>query len=228
MIRVLLAAAAIVVLPAAAGGQPISLRAVDGRLLYGDLYGGGPRGVVILAHGGYSNRSSWKPAAERIAAAGFQVLVLESRAAADLSAGKDTPCLGDAKCQSRDVVAGVGYLRRLGAKSVSLIGGSLGGAAVAQAAIEAPAGIDAIVMLAPAAVAEPARIPGRKLFVAAVGDANSAGLRLPGIKAHYARVSPPKEFVQVEGSAHGQVMFDSPQGAAAMSAVLRFLENAKR
>ena len=227
MIRVLLAAA-MALLPAAAGAQPISLRAVDGRLLYGDLYGAGPRGVVILAHGGYSNRSSWKPAAERIAAAGFHVLVLESRAAADLAAGKETPCLGDEKCQARDVVVAVGYLRRLAAKSVSLIGGSLGGAAVAQAAIDAPAAIDAIVMLAPAEVAEPARIPGRKLLVTAVNDANSAGLRLPGIKAQYARLSQPKEFVQVEGSAHGQLIFDSPQGAAAMSAVLRFLGNAKR
>jgi pimeloyl-ACP methyl ester carboxylesterase len=226
MIRTLLTAS-MVLLSVAAAAQPISLRAADGRLLYGDLYGGGQRGVVILAHGGYSNRASWKPAAAKIAAAGFHVLVVESRAAADLAAGKDTPCLGDEKCQARDVVSAIGYLKRLGSRSISLIGGSLGGAAVAQAAIDAPAGIDAIVLLAPAAVAEPARIPGRKLFVTAANDANSAGLRLPGIKAQYARVRQPKEFVQVDGAAHGQLIFDSPQGPGALSTILRFLQNAK-
>ena len=90
------------------------------------------------------------------------MLVFESRGAADYAAGKETPCLSDEVCQSRDVVAAIRHMRRLGAKTISLIGGSLGGAAVALAAIEVgPKAIDSIVLLAPAAIAAPEKIPGR-------------------------------------------------------------------
>ena len=52
----------------AAASEPVSFRAADGRLLNGDIYGAGHHGVVILAHGGYSTRASWKAAAEALAA----------------------------------------------------------------------------------------------------------------------------------------------------------------
>jgi alpha-beta hydrolase superfamily lysophospholipase len=211
-----------------ADAQSISIRSNAGRILYADLYGSGDRGVVVLAHGGYSSRVSWKPTAEAISAQGFQVVVVEAGAAADLAAGKETPCLYDEVCQSKDVLAAVAHLRRLGAKTISLIGGSMGGASVAQAAIDAaPGTIDSLVLLAPAAVAAPEKIPGRKLFITAERDANSAGLRLPGIKAHYARARPPKEFVLVEGSAHGQHLFTTPQGPGVLRDILRFLKNGR-
>jgi alpha-beta hydrolase superfamily lysophospholipase len=208
--------------------QPISLRADAGRILYGDLYGSGDRGVVVLAHGGYSSRASWRPTAEAIGAQGFHVLVIEAGAAADFAAGKETPCLSDAVCQSKDVLAAVAHLRRLGARTISLIGGSMGGAAVAHAAIDAgQEAIESVVLLAPAEVAAPEKIPGRKLFITAERDANSAGRRLPGIKAQYARARQPKELVLVEGSAHGQNMFTTPQGADVLRDIVRFLKNGR-
>jgi pimeloyl-ACP methyl ester carboxylesterase len=103
-----------------------------------DVYGTGGRGVVILAHGGrYSSRSSWAPEARKIASAGFHVLVLETHAAADLAAGKETPCLYNEVCLAKDVRAGVRYLEALGVNRIALIGGSMGGAVVAQASVEA-------------------------------------------------------------------------------------------
>ena len=173
----------VVVSMLAVAAQSVSFRAGDGRLLYGDAYGSGDRGVVILAHGGYSSRASWKPTAEVLEAEGFHVLIFESRGAADFAAGKETPCLSDEVCQSRDVVAAIRHMRRLGARTISLVGGSLGGAAVALAAIDAgPRSIDSVVLLAPAAIAAPEKIPVRLLFIAARNDANAAGLRLPGIR----------------------------------------------
>ena len=209
----------------AAASEPVSFRAADGRLLYGDIYGAGNHGVVILAHGGYSTRASWTAAAEALAAAQLHVLVFESRGAADFAAGKETPCLSDDVCQSRDVLAAIRHLQRLGAKTISLIGGSLGGAAVAVAAIDAgPQAIESLVLMAPAAVVAPEKIPGRKLFITARNDANSSGLRLPGIRAQYARAQTPKEFTLVEGSAHGQNILSTPEGAAVLRDIIRFVK----
>ncbi|MBY0496048.1 MAG: alpha/beta hydrolase [Cyanobacteria bacterium] len=157
---------------AAIAAQPVSFRAADGRLLYGDLYGGG---------------------------------------------------------EHRDVVAAIRHLRTSGAKRISLIGGSLGGAAVTLAAIETGAdAIDGIVLLAPAEIAAPEKIPARLLFITARDDANSAGLRLLGIRAQYARARQPKEFILVEGAAHGQNILSTPEGAAVLADIVRFLKAVKR
>jgi pimeloyl-ACP methyl ester carboxylesterase len=229
ILRALMIAAAVGGSAPAADSEAVAFRAADARLLYGDLYGTGDRGVVILAHGGYSTRASWKPAADALAAAQFRVLVFESRGAADFAAGKETPCLSDDVCQSKDVVAAIRHLQRLGVKTISLIGGSLGGAAVALAAIDAgPRTVESLVLMAPAAVAAPEKIPGRKLFVTARSDANSAGLRLPGIQAQYARARPQKELMLIDGSAHGQNILATPQGAAVLQHIGRFLAGTKR
>ena len=220
---------AVLALIATLTAEAIAFRAADGRLLYGDVYGTGDRGVAVLAHGGYSSRASWKPTAEALQAAGFHVLVFESRGAADFAAGKETPCLSDEVCQAKDVLAAIRHLRRLGATTVSLVGGSLGGAAIALAAIDSgPRAIDGLVLLAPAAIAAPDQIPGRKLFVTARGDANSAGLRLPGIQAQYARARPPKAFKLVDGSAHGQNILATPLGPEVLQDIIRFLTGEKR
>jgi alpha-beta hydrolase superfamily lysophospholipase len=207
----------------------VSFRAADGRLLFGDVYGSGDRGVVILAHGGYSSRASWRPTADTLQAEGFHVLVFESRGAADWAAGNDTACLSDEVCQSRDVAAAIRHLRSLGAARISLIGGSLGGAAVALAAVDAgPKAIDGIVLMAPAPIASPEKITARLLWINTRNDANAAGLRLPGIRQQYARARQPKEFLLVEGSAHGQTILSTPQGPAVLAAIVRFLKGAKR
>jgi pimeloyl-ACP methyl ester carboxylesterase len=185
--------------------EAIAFRAGDGRLLYGDAYGSGDRGVVILAHGGYSSRASWKDTAEAL---GMRASTFSS---SNREAPRIWPQAGKRRaCRMKHVsrrtwLAAVAHLRKLGAKSVALIGGSLGGAAVALAAIAAgPGVIESLVLLAPAEIATPEAMPSRKLFIVSRHDANDAGLRLPGIRAQFARVRPPKEFKLLEGSAHGQ------------------------
>ena len=190
-----------------------------------DLYGAGPRGVVIVGHGGYSTRRSWQPEARTIADAGFQVLVFETRAAMEFAAsGKETPCFYDEVCQAVDVLAAVRELRTRGAKTVAAIGGSMGGAAVAHAAVDARAGeIDRVVLLAPAEIAAPEKIQGRKLFLVARDDANSAGPRLPGIRAQFNRTREPKSLVLLDGSAHAQRIFQTPQRDQVLQMIVGFL-----
>jgi pimeloyl-ACP methyl ester carboxylesterase len=217
--------------PAAQGINPesqparrISIDVREASPLQADLYGAGGRGVVMFAHGGYSTRLSWAPQAKRIAGAGFRVLVVEARAAAELASGRETPCLYDERCLAKDVLASVRYLRTLGVDSIALMGGSMGGGAVAQASVEAePGQIQHIVLLAPATIAAPERIQGHKLFIMTREDANAAGPRLPGIRAEFERALEPKRLVVLEGSAHAQRIFLTADGDAVMQDILAFL-----
>ncbi len=85
-----------------------------------------------------------------------------------------------------DVLAAVRYLRQQGASMVSVIGGSAGGGAAAQASVDAGAPeIDRLVLLAPMAIETPEKMTGHKLFITAREDRNAAGLRLPGIQNQF-------------------------------------------
>jgi len=207
------------------GQELVVFSTPDGTNILGHEYGAGPRAVVLVAHGGYSSMEGWQKQARVLVAAGFRVLAFDTRAAVDLKrTGKETDCLYDPACMSVDVLSAVRYLRSSGATSVAVVGGSAGGGAVAHAATEAkPGEIDRIVLLAPMAIAAPEKIQGRKLFVVARDDANSSGLRLPGIRSQYERALEPKELIVLHGSAHGQRVFDTSGGDALMKEILRFL-----
>jgi pimeloyl-ACP methyl ester carboxylesterase len=202
----------------------ISIDVPGAAPLQTDLYGVGDRGVVILAHGGYSTLASWAAEAKTIAGVGYRVLVVEARAAAEFAAGRETPCLYDEACMAKDVLAGVRYMRALGVNSIALMGGSMGGAAVAQASVEAESGaIQHIVLLAPGSIGAPERVQGRKLFITTREDANAAGLRLPTIRAQYDAASEPKRLLVLEGSAHAQRIFLTADGDMVMRDILEFL-----
>lgn len=202
----------------------IEIRAEDGGVVHADQYGSGDRGVV-LAHGGRFDRTSWKPQALELAAAGFRVIAIDFRAAAEARAGRDTPCLYDEQCLARDVLAAVRHLQRHGATTVSIVGGSLGGGAAAQATIDArPGEIDRVVLLAHMLIETPAKIRGRKLFIVAKDDRGGNNQpRLRGIQEQYDKAPGPKELLVVDGTAHAQAMFDAAEGPRVMQNILRFL-----
>ena len=204
--------------------RAVTIAAPDGGTIQADLYGSGPRGVLLL-HGGRFDRTSWKPQATALAASGFRVVAIDFRAAVEARAGRETPCLYDAACLARDALAAVRYLRETGATSVAIVGGSLGGGAAAQAAIDAaPGQIDRVVLLAHMTIDHPERLRVPALFIVARDDANAAGLRLPGIRAQYEHAGGAKELVVLEGDAHAQALFDTAQGDGLLQRIRRFLE----
>lgn len=210
---------------AAAPQRMVTIPAADGGPVQADLYGSGSRGVV-LAHGGRFDRSSWRPQAQALAGAGFQVLALDFRAAVESRQGRETPCLYDEACLAKDVLAAVRYLRREGVISVAVVGGSLGGAAAARAAADAaPGEIDRVVLIAHMLVKAPERIKGPKLFVVSRDDLGSGDVpRLPGIRAQFEKAPEPKELVVLDGAAHAQFIFETPQGPELMRVLTRFLD----
>jgi pimeloyl-ACP methyl ester carboxylesterase len=123
--------------------RTVSFPTQDGGLIYADVYGRGDRGVV-LAHGARFDKESWKKQAETLAAAGFRVLAFDFRGyGKSRGPGQADPLSAPLRF---DVLAAVRYLRKTGAKTVSVVGA---GGAAADASIEsAPGEIDRLVLLA--------------------------------------------------------------------------------
>jgi pimeloyl-ACP methyl ester carboxylesterase len=189
--------------------------------LQGDLYGGGTRGVV-LAHGGRFDKGSWLKQAQVLANAGFVVLAIRFRG--DSANPDGSPSSeGSDQDNGKDVLAGVAYLRSQGAKNIAVVGASLGGDAAGFAARLSPGGIDRIVFLGSSGGDASEKIGGRKLFIVARDDRNSAGPRLPKITAGYAKTPEPKRLLVVEGSAHAQFLFATGEGPRVLDEIVRFL-----
>ena len=219
IVRVILAAIAFASL--VTGQEHVSFRARDGAVIYADVYGTADRGVV-LAHGGRFNKESWAKQATVIAAAGFRVVAIDFRGYGK-SRGPGQSDIFTAPLHL-DVLAAARYLRRAGARSISLVGGSLGGGAAADAAIEAgPDEISRVVLLAATPGGQPQKLRGRKLLIIARDDADGAGPRLPRIRADWDKVPEPKEMIVLEGSAHAQFLFQTDQADRVMREIVRFL-----
>lgn len=169
--------------------------------IQGDLYGGG-RHALLLVHGGRFNKDSWRKQGPVFARAGFLVLAINLRG--DRPNPDGSPgSYGTDEENATDVLAAVDYLHRMGARTVSAIGGSLGGDAVgdAEARVEG-AVFERMVILASEGGDHPEKLKGSKLFIVAREDSSGAGPRLPGITSSYARAPEPKRLVVLEGSAH--------------------------
>jgi len=202
----------VAVSPSFAAQSEVSFPTQDGGVVYADLYGTGEK-AVVLAHGGQFNKESWTRQARVLAEAGYRVLAIDFRGYGKSHGPGD-----------KDVLAAVRYLHKAGAKAVSIVGGSMGGSAAGDASIESkPGEIDRLVLLG-AAPNEPAeRLKSPVLFIVARDDTSGDGPRLPGIRRQYERAPQPKRLVLLDGSAHAQHLFETPQGDRVMREILRFL-----
>jgi pimeloyl-ACP methyl ester carboxylesterase len=203
----------------------ISFSTQDGGLVHADLYGTGERGVV-LAHGGRFDKESWGKQARALATAGFRVLAIDFRGYGQ-SRGP-----GDSDPMSAplhfDVLAAVRYLRKAGAKTVSVVGASMGGGASGDASIASePGDIDRLVLLGAAPNGPAEKLKAPTLFIVARDDASADGPRLPKIRAQYEKAPQPKELIIFDGSAHAQYLFQTNQAERVMQEILRFLSGSK-
>jgi pimeloyl-ACP methyl ester carboxylesterase len=211
----------VLLLGSAATPQHVSFPTSDRGVVYADVYGSGERGVV-LAHGGQFNKESWEKQAQMLADAGFRVLAFDFRGYGQSRGPKSKSHFDGIEY---DVLAAVRYLHSIGAKTVSVVGASLGGGAAADASIlSKPGEIDRLVLLAGWTDNPPEKIKGRKLFIVARDDSDGGGdLRLPHIRGNYEKARDPKELIILNGSAHAQFLFKTDQADRLMQEILRFL-----
>jgi pimeloyl-ACP methyl ester carboxylesterase len=205
------------------GQRPVTFPLQRGPAeIQADLYGSGTR-AVILAHGGRFGKESWKKQAQAFANAGFLVLAIRFRGDR-LNPDGSPGSFGSNADNAADVLAAVSYLHRIGAKTVSAVGGSMGGDAVGEADAESrPGTIARVVFLGSSGGSAPEKLNGRKLFIVARDDRSASGLRLPEISSNYKKAPQPKKMVILEGSAHAQFLFDTDQGPRLLNEILRFL-----
>ncbi len=206
-------------------GEPerVSFPTSDGGTVFANLYGNGARGVV-LAHGGRFNKESWDAQAKDLATAGFRALAIDFRGyGQSRGPGSDDPLSAPLY---QDVLAAVRFLRGRGCKAISVLGGSMGAGAAADAAVESrPGEIDRIVLLAGHGSLPPQKMKGRKLFILARDDKMVSGVpRLVEIRKHYDRCPAPKQLILLEGSAHAQFLFETDETGRLWREILRFLE----
>jgi pimeloyl-ACP methyl ester carboxylesterase len=194
----------------------------DGATIYANLYGKAKHGIVLV-HGGRFNKESWEKQAPELVKAGFRVLAIDLRGYGK-STGPGQKDIFTAPLHL-DVLAAVRYLRANGAKTVSVMGGSLGGGAAGDAVAHSkPGEIARIVTLAgfwSHQRGDKIKVP--LLVIVTRDDANADGPRLPRIQREFDKVPAKKELVILEGSAHAQYMFDTDQSATIMKKVVTFL-----
>jgi len=200
----------------------VSFPTQDGGLVYSLTYGKGDS-AVVFAHGGQFDKESWDEQCRALANTGFRVLAFDFRGYGK-SRGPANASKPGNDGRHHDVLAAVQYLRTSGAKTVSVIGASMGGDYAAEAAESEPKAIDRLVLLAAGAYTPLRRMAGPKLFIMSRNDVIGDNQpRLPAIRAQYERATGPKEFVALEGSAHAQAIFATSEGDRLMREILRFV-----
>src|SRR5438874_864908 len=221
VLRLIFIIVAVFLAQSAAAQRTVSFPTEDEGVVYADLYGTGAR-AIVLAHGGQFNKESWAKQAKILVAAGFQVLAIDFRGYGKSRGPGDSEPM-DAPLHL-DVLAAVRYLRKNGAKSVSVVGGSMGGGAAADACISSqPGEVERVVLLGghPNGPAEKLKCPS--LFIVTRDDASGDGPRLPKIRADYEKAPEPKQLIILDGSAHAQYLLQTDQGERVMREILRFL-----
>lgn len=202
---------------AAPSPTDVSFPTADGGSVDADLYGSGTQGVV-LAHGAIFNKQSWAPLAKRIAANGLRVLAIDFRGYGKSQAGNKPGAL------YLDVMAAVRWLHKQGVKSVDVVGGSMGGGAVGEAATRLKAGeIDKLVLLSAMPIDNPEDLKAKSiLFIASRGE----GLA-PTVREQYQRAPKPKKLIFLNGSAHAQNIFATNQAQNLSDDIVKFLIGGK-
>jgi pimeloyl-ACP methyl ester carboxylesterase len=183
--------------------QTLRFGAADGTRLVGVLLGTGRKGVV-LAHQSSGNFCQWFPYARTLARRGFRVLAFDFRTC---GASAIPRIQANAYRFDRDVVAAVNVLRRRGATSIVLAGGSLGATAVVVVASRLEPQVQGVISLSSpqqaygldaATAAGQLQVP--VLFVAAADDGEFAD----DARQLYSRTATPdKQLIMLSAGGHG-------------------------
>jgi alpha/beta superfamily hydrolase len=191
-------------------GKIVRIR-VAGDQLDGVLLGGGPVGVV-LAHERGRNLCDWLPYAHHLARMGFTAMAFDFKTyAAGLV---------------ESVEAAAGELRRRGVNAVVLIGASMGGTAVLDAARRVPGVLGVVSISGPASFGDANAAKGVKaldapvLFIVAHDDSEFVG----DARSLYADArSADKALDVLPGFAHGTGFFAAPLSGQAVRLTDRFV-----
>lgn len=184
----------------------------DGGIIEASYFEGGGDFVVIFAHGAIFNKESWYFMAERLQKEGISSLSLDFR-------GYGNSKKGTTGKRSLDILGAIDYLKRKGFKKVSIVGGSMGAAAVLNALDEkTDAIINSVVLLAPAGGKGIVSESIKKMFIVSKNE------RLfPRVSSIFKESAEPKELKVYPGTTHAQHMFNAEYGDELVNRIEAFL-----
>ncbi len=185
----------------------------DQGVVYADFYPVNEQKAVILAHGAIFHRNSWGGMLTALRESHLSVLAIDFRGYGE-SHGPDS------SNKFEDVLAAVRFLRQQKAvREIYVLGASMGGAAAAQAAIQAKAGdIQKLVLLSPAPFQSAAQLKGPVLFIASQSEPMKKS-----IVALYRQAAEPKQLVLLPGAAHAQHILKTEQKEILVQRIVDFL-----
>ena len=189
----------------------------DGLTIIGTLRGKGRIGV-ILGHMFGGQASDWMPLADALAEAGYAVLAINFRGNGRSEPPLQTPLL------HLDIEAAARFLQARGVTDIVLVGASMGGAAVLDAANVVGA-VALVAMAAPNNFGglqltdeKIAELSMPKLFIVSDGDLVRLQFDLV-----IAAAPAPKEEMRPPGNAHGTRLFEGEQRDAVIERITTFL-----
>jgi len=202
--------------------EEVTFSTRDGGLIHGNLSGKRSH-AVVLVHGGRFNKESWADQTRVLTQAGMSVLAIDLRGYGKSQGGNQSN--DEWEGYALDVLGAVRFLHEHGLERVSVVGGSMGGWAAARASVLANEGeIDRLVLISHSSIEQPQLMKGRKLFISSEQDPFADGsYRLRDIREQYERAPEPKELLVVEGDAHGQNIFGTPEGDLMLGWIVKFL-----
>ena len=184
--------------------QEVKIALAESSETDADYFAGTSVRAIILAPGAMFKKESWHFLAQR-----FQELGMSSVA---LNSGS-TP----------DLLNAIEFLKTKGAKKITMLGASAGGAGVLytlQDAIDPL--VDSVILLAPAGGRPIQSEQVRKLFIVAEDDMVSSNAFVYKLCMNS---SDPKLYKEFKGSDHAQHLFNSRHKEAVIELLISFIEN---
>ncbi|MGD2128300.1 MAG: alpha/beta fold hydrolase [Lysobacterales bacterium] len=155
--------------------------------------------AVIFAHGAIYDKESWYFLAQALQEQGVSALAIDFRGYGDSKAGNSLR-------KMYDILGAVAWLEKQGLEDISIVGASMGGAAVLTALAQEPVPISKVVLLAPAGGPALASASIDKLFVVSRDED-----LYNRVMAIYEASVEPKTIKVYPGSAHAQHLFDTAE-----------------
>lgn len=202
-----------IVINTASWAEEINFRTADNAIIYANYHSRGAH-AVLLAHGAIFDNKSWGMFEQRLLTENLTVLAIDFRGYNKSTQGDKPSALYE------DILAGVQFLRnQANIKKVTVLGASMGGAAAAKASVYAELNtIDQLILLSPARVFKPEALKGQLLFIASKEEHLAKA-----IKSSFNKAPEPKKLQMINGKAHAQHIFKTPQADTLTSSIVEFL-----
>ncbi len=187
----------------------VSFNTIDDAKIEADYYEGGSH-AVVLGHGKVFDKESWSDLSKDLNSAGLTVIAPNFRGYGN-SIGPDAE-----DGYAKDIGGAVEYARTHGAKSVSLLGGSMGAVAVANAVSDGLAtGIENLIVLSPRAAGNPEKISVSNAVFVVSSEEDCTDT----VRSMHERCTSPKTLKIFDGNAHAQFLFKGPHRSALISLI---------